>query len=438
MKKGPSDRAPVALTDRHLRALRPSATAVDVWDAQQRGLLVRVLPSGRIEFAVRYRIQGHRRRLKLGSYPTVSLQEARIRARKAQRAIDDGQDPADERQATKRAPADTVAALAEEYLKKHARKFKRSAAEDERVLAADVLPAWGDRSVRDLTRRDVRALIDTVADRGAGVMANRVLALVRKMLNFAVDHDWLEANPAARVKKPTREVSRERVLTDDEIRRLWRVLEHFPSTLERPAPGRKAATGSEDDPICPVNPALAAALKIRLLTAQRGGEIVRMKWADVDLEAGWWTIPATDTKNGEPHRVPLVKHAQSIIREQQKNEADEFVFVGRGASLRDRAKKAPAAIARALRADFRGHDLRRTAATRMAAAGIPRDHIAKVLNHVEGGARATRVYDRHTYDREKRLALETWARTLQGIIDNTDGSKVLPFSATGAQLRLEE
>ena len=75
---------------------------------------------------------------------------------------------------------------------------------------------------------------------------------------------------------------------------------------------------------------------------------------------------------------------------------------------------------------------------RMAAAGIPRDHIAKVLNHVEGGARATRVYDRHTYDREKRLALETWARTLQGIIDNTDGSKVLPFSATGAQLRLEE
>src|SRR5207302_203102 len=139
----------------------------------------------------------------------------------------------------------------------------------------------------------------------------------------------------------------------------------------------------------------------RLLTGQRGGELVRMRWADVDLDAGWWTIPATDTKNGEPHRVPLVERVRAIIKAQQiDDEAQEFVFVGRGASLRDRAKKAPAAIAKALVLDFRGHDLRRTAATRMAAAGIPRDHIAKVLNHVEGGARATRVYDRHSYDAE--------------------------------------
>ena len=414
---GPSASARVALTDRHVRALRPGATAKDVWDTQQRGLMVRVLPSGRVEFAIRYRIYGRRRRLKLGSYPAVSLQEARIRARKAQSAIDDGKDPAGERQAAKAAQTDTVAALAEDYLKKHARKFKRSAAEDERVLTADVLPAWGERSVRTLTRRDVRVLIDRVADRGAGIMANRVLALVRKMLNFAVDHDWLEANPAARVKKPTREVSRERVLTDVEIRRVWRVLEHFPITAERPAPGRKAAKGSVADPICPISPALAAALKIRLLTAQRGGEIVLMKWSDVDLETGWWTIPATDTKNAEPHRVPLVERARAIIRAQQTDEGDEFVFVGRGASLRDRAKKAPAAIARVLKVDFRGHDLRRTAATRMAAAGVPRDHIAKVLNHVEGGARATRVYDRHSYDAEKRLALEAWDRTLTAILE---------------------
>ena len=108
------------------------------------------------------------------------------------------------------------------------------------------------------------------------------------------------------------------------------------------------------------------------------------------------------------------------------------MFVGSGASLRDRAKKAPSAIARALDIDFRGHDLRRTAATRMAEAGIPRDHIAKLLNHVEGGPRATRVYDRHTYDREKRLALETWTRALKGILENTNDTKVVPFSATRA------
>jgi len=151
----------------------------------------------------------------------------------------------------------------------------------------------------------------------------------------------------------------------------------------------------------------------------------------VNLEAGWWTIPAADTKNGEPHRVPLVERTKAIIKAQRTDgEAEEFVFVGRGASLRDRAKKAPAAIARALGLEFRGHDLRRTAATRMAAAGIPRDHIAKVLNHVEGGARATRVYDRHSYDAEKRMALETWDRTLTAILEHKDTSKVLPFTAT--------
>ena len=105
------------------------------------------------------------------------------------------------------------------------------------------------------------------------------------------------------------------------------------------------------------------------------------------------------------------------------------MFVGFGASVLDRAKKAPAAIARVLDIDFRGHDLRRTAATRMAAAGVPRDHIARVLNHVEGGARATRVYDRHTYDREKRMALEAWARALTAILENRPnvGASVVPI-----------
>ena len=420
-----------ALTDRHLRELRPGPRAIEAWDSQQRGLIVRVLPSGRIEFAIRYRIHGKRRRLKLGEYPAVSLAAARKRARTAQSAIDNGEDPAADRQTAKATPTDTVATLAQDYLKKHARKFKRSADEDARILTVDVLPKWGDRSARDLTRRDVRALVDGVVDRGAPVLANRVLALVRKMLNFGVDHDWLEANPAARLTRPTREVSRERVLTDEEIRRLWRVLEHFATTAERPAPGRKAAKGERDDPLCPVSPALAALLKVRLLTAQRGGELVRMKWADVDLAAGWWTIPGTDTKNGEPHRVPLVERVKAIIQAQRTDEPQEFVFVGRGASLRDRAKKAPAAIAKALGLDFRGHDLRRTAATRMAAAGIPRDHIAKVLNHVEGGARATRVYDRHSYDAEKRMALHVWDRALTAILEGTDAGKVLPFTAAG-------
>src|SRR5262249_13400721 len=148
--------------------------------------------------------------------------------------------------------------------------------------------------------------------------------------------------------------------------------------------------GSDDDPICPISASLAALLKVRLLTAQRGGEVGRMRWADVDLETGWWTIPGSDTKNGEPHRVPLTADAIALIRGQQPDEQkrDAYVFTGNGnATVLHREKKASAAIARALKIEFRGHDLRRSAATQMAAAGIPRAHIAFLLNHVDGGAR---------------------------------------------------
>lgn len=419
------------LTDARLRKLAAGATPIEIRDGDALGLILTILPSGRKQFAVRYRRAGKQKRLMLGEYPAVGLAAARKRARQAQSAIDNGEDPARDRQVAKAAPTDTVKALAEDYLKKHARKFKKSAAQDEWLLNTNVLPSWGGRSVRDLTRRDVRALVDHIADR-APVLANRALALVRKMLNFAVDHDYIDANPAARLARPTQEVSRERVLTDKELRRFWRVLEHFPTTEQRPARGRAAAKGEKGDPLCPVSPALAALLKVRLLTAQRGGEVARMKWSNVDLAAGWWTIPGADTKNGEAHRVPLVERVKTLIQAQQTDDRDkEFVFAGGGASLQDRAMKAPGAIAKALDLDFRGHDLRRTAATRMAAAGIPRDHIAKVLNHVEGGARATRVYDRHSYDPEKRIALEAWDRALLAILEQKDAGKVLAFTATG-------
>ncbi len=417
------------LSDQRVRALIPGPTPIEVRDGELRGLILTVLPSGLKTFSVRYRVNGKQRRLLLGEYPGLTLAKARKRARKALTDIDGGRDLASERQAARAKRTDTVAALAKDYLAKHARKFKRTADEDERALTVEVLPRWGDRSVRQLTRRDVRTLIERIADRGSPVMANRTLALVRKMLNFAVDQDWIEANPAARVKKPAPEVSRDRVLTDDELRRLWRLLSNPPTTADRPAPGRKRAKGKQDDPLCPISAPLAALLKVRLLTAQRGGEVARMRWTDLDLETGWWTIPGTDTKNGETHRVPLVKEVKAIVGAQQKddNTPREYVFVGHGLSVRDRAKKAPAEIARGLGIDFRGHDLRRTAATRMAEGGIPRDHIARVLNHVEGGPRATHVYNRYGYDREKQVALETWARTLTAIIENKP-AKVRPFA----------
>ena len=243
--------------------MRPADKLRDIRDGAQRGLVLSILPSGRKQWTLRYRIAGKQRRLVLGEYPGLTLSRARDEAEEARNRIRKGADPAAERRSAKAPVKDTVSALADDYLQKHARKLKRSAAEDERALRVEVLPSWKDRRVRDLTRRDVRTLIERIADRGSPVMANRVLALVRKMLNFAVDHDWIEANPASRVAKPARELSREKVLSDDELRRLWRLLERFPATSERQAPGRKRASANPNDPLCPVGPTLAALLKVR-------------------------------------------------------------------------------------------------------------------------------------------------------------------------------
>jgi integrase len=434
-----------ALSDPQIRRLQPGSTPIEVRDGHARGLILQILPSGRKLWTVRYRYRGLQRRLVLGEYPTMSLAKARDAAEDARAGIRNGGDPVGERQAARQVPSDTVSALVKEYVAKHVQVKMRAQIEEERILDVEVLPRWKDRSVREITRRDVRELVAPIIDRGSPIMANRVLAVVRRMLNYGVRNDWLDANPASLIDAPGREVSRERVLTDDEIRRVWRLLSRQPMTSERAAPGRNRAKGTNNDPICPIAPHMAAAIKIRLLTAQRGGEVINMRWRDLDLEKGWWSIPGEFTKNGRVHRVPLITEAIKIVKEQQKrkqgkqNERDrnsaekgpsDFVFVGSGVSARDRAKKAPSRIARVLKIDFRGHDLRRTAATKMAEAGVPRHHISAVLNHVDGGAAVTRVYDRYSYDAEKRKALETWARTLKSIIDEPQPAKVLSFEAS--------
>ena len=137
-----------------------------------------------------------------------------------------------------------------------------------------------------------------------------------------------------------------------------------------------------------------------------------MRWADLDLDGGWWTIPAEDTKNKLPHRVPLSTPVVKILKELRSVDRSGF-YVMTGA--RGRRQRSEASLRLGL-TDFVGHDLRRTAASYMASVGVPRLVIGKLLNHVEPGV--TRVYDRHSYDAEKRQALDTWAKRLTAILRN--------------------
>jgi integrase len=431
---------PRTLTAKNVKTLPapPSGSKtrqIDYWDEVEEGLGVRVSATHR-GYVVRYRVDGRRRRLALDAVDRMSLAEARKRAGEIARAAKDGIDTSAEKQ--ERREASTFPELATEYLERHAKKQKRSWKEDERIINAELLPHWTHVKVRELTRREIRRVIEAIADRPAPIMANRTLALVSKMLNFALRRDWIEANPAALIEKPGKETSRERTLTDVEVRELWAALSETSRTTE------------DGQRIARLNATMADAFKMRLLTAQRGGEVFRMRWADVDLTGGWWTVPAAFSKNKEAHRVPLPAAARDIltVRRSAAREDAAWVFENvRGSNIAARGKKAAAFLSRGdehkqdrrtrtrkstrvlpgLSFAFQGHDLRRTAASGMAAAGVPRDHISKVLNHVDGGPRATAVYDRHHYDREKRAALDAWARRLDAIINGSKAADVLPF-----------
>ena len=316
-----------------------------------------------------------------------------------------GDDPAQDKQ--ERRDALTFKYLAKSYLEMARRRHRRWD-EEERIVNKDLVPEFGHRLLIDIRRRDVRELVEgIVRKRDAPVMANRPLRLLSCMFNYALDREWIEASPAARIPEPGEEQSRDRVLDDQELRELWLTLDEIARHVE---PGEAPKSDDAPEVKLPITPATAEAFQIQLLTAQRPGEVRLMRWADVNLESAWWSIPGSLTKN-----------AVSILsaRHDQANKDANFVFENRpgAGSIHDRGKKAAAALSKTLTFSFRAHDLRRTVATRMAAAGIPHDHVAKVLNHVQAGQSATRVYDRYDYDTEKRAALDRWLQRLTAIVE---------------------
>jgi integrase len=233
-----------------------------------------------------------------------------------------------------------------------------------------------------------------------------MLARISRLFSFAVERDWIEANPALRIGKPADERSRDRVLSRDELRELWRALH------------QTAATDDDGKAIVRLSQTLNDALMVMLLTAQRSGEVCRMRWQDVDLAAGWWTIPAEASKNQDPHRVPLVREALEVLKRRQTDGDELYVFSNhRNTSVSSRAKKAASTLSRGLSFEFRAHDLRRTAASFMGEAGVDRFHIAHVLNHRSvTHSTVTAIYDRYRYDKEKRAAVERWAEVLRTIV----------------------
>jgi integrase len=376
-----------------IEALKPPVgIQVDYFDKALRGFILRVSPSGRKTFGVLYRHGGRLRRMSLGTFPPLTLAEARKMASDVLRDATQGKDPATEK--ARHRDADSFKDLAAEYIERYAKPRKKSWREDKRIIDNKLTPILGNIRAKDIKRADIRNLLEKIAIK-APIEANRVLAAVRKIYNWALSQDLVESNPCLGIPAPGEERRRDRVLTEEEIKILWKDLDN------------------EELPI-------ASTFKVRLLTAQRGGEVFSMEWSELDLVNGWWTIPAEKSKNGLAHRVPLSPPSLSLIEDLKfaatdKKKHSQWVFPapwGRG-HLKN-IQKCTERIRERTKLDFRAHDLRRTAASLMTGMGILRLTVSKILNHVEPGV--TAVYDRHSYDNEKRQALDAWGRRLMMLI----------------------
>lgn len=409
------------LTDRFVASQSRPRSRQNYFDRKVRGLTLRVTPNGKKSWWFVYRIGGKGSQwLALGGYPGTSLAAARKAAIDHRRDVDHGIDPIAAKKAAETAArqAETEAAeaaraaanvftfrdMAKTYLA-FAKATKRTAHEDEGKVNRHLIPAWGDRPLRSITRADVHELLDKLAGGGMTIGVNRVQALISRIFTVALDRGLVDSHPAARMIKRFAEVARERVLTDDELRTLWTGLGE--------QPGRAAD-----------------ALRLRVLTGQRGEhEIAPMEWTEVDLDSRLWLIPKARTKNGRPHAVPLGKTAVDILTRRRREAADDEARVFPALTVRSDDHRELATLHGG---KYEWKDLRRTVATRLAGLGFDETTIGRTLNH----ARYTvtgRHYNQHEYLDEKRAALEAWDAELQRILRNEakESSKVLRHRPRG-------
>jgi integrase len=398
----------VGLTDRFCSSAKALGERTDYFDQTVQGLALRVTVGGHRSWCFHFRSprDGKRARATIGTYPATSLAAARGKALEARGHVEAGQDPRIVLTGQASA-AMTVGALVNAYLADPEKAALRSKDEIERRLRKNVIPVIGQVRLSEMRRRDVRNVTDAILRRGRKVEATRVFEDVRGMVRWAVQNEYLDANPLDGMAKPAEATSGSRVLSDEEIHTLWT--------------GLSAALGRSVQ--------CQRIVKLCIVTGQRVGEVAGMMRSELDLTAREWRLPGTRTKNGHAHVVPLSDLAIKLIKESMAAAGEGHpIFPCGGSSL------SPVAVARTiLRANeitegrplgrfgiapWSAHDLRRTALTGMARLGVA----PIVLGHVANHRTTTRagvtlaVYSHYDYAKEKRAAVDLWAERLTGIV----------------------
>ena len=394
------------LTDKMVSALPRKKKRYFHPDPELPGHGVRVFPAGPSSFYVIARDAFKKQRwVRTGSTAALTIVESRDKARAVIERLKAGLTPFQ----PPPVQPDSVAEVAENWLKRHVTaKGLRTGAERERILRRHILPVWRDRAFTEIKRSDIARLLDATEDAHGHWVADSVLSVLRALSSwYATRHDDYVLPFVKNMRRtPAQARKRSRILTDDELRKVWQTAE---------------ADGD----------VYGAFVRLSLLTGQRAAKTSALRWDDI-AEDGTWTIPTAPREKGNPGTLVLPAMALGIIRKQPHLAGNPYVFAGSkdgpisGFSSRHEAFKARCGVD-----GFHVHDLRRCARSLMARAGV-QPHIAeRVLGHAVGGVEG--VYDVHRYDAEKADALKRLARLIRQIVDGDGGKNVVPLRAPAMQ-----
>ena len=379
------------LTELFVRKTKPRGNAYLVWDTHQRGLALRVQPSGSRSWIVVYRRQGRPRWLHLSKADAIGLSDARRLTARVMLAVAEGKDPAAEKKAER--GAGTFADLASKYVEQYAKKHNKSWRQGDALVRRFALPRWGKLQAASVTRGDIKQMMARIL---APVVANQTLAAVSAIFSWGIREEIVTTNPCKLVERNA-VTSRERVLAESEVPLFWKAF---------------------DD----LDPTRGAALKAILLLGQRPGEIAHMRREHII--DGWWEMPGEaiadvwpGTKNGESHRVWIPKPAQALLG----TGATGFVFGGPRGGPIQKLHDTMGTVCQKLGAEkATPHDLRRTHGTTVAALGFGREAMNRIQNHKEGGIAS--IYDRHGYADENKRIMETVANRIMALVEGrTEG-----------------
>lgn len=373
------------ITDVYIRSPVPKDAQYEVSDPLVANFHIRVSPKGTKSFGLYYRVRGKRKRLVFGQFSQLSLKNARELARIAQRDIAEGRDPlAEKHRDREQRVSNEFSAVVSMYIENHAKVFTRTWPETQRVLNNAFVLRWGSVSLHDIDKGMVIKRLREIRVEHGPSASNHAFSYIRAFFNWCLAHDEIAYSPCSGLRRPAMVQSRERVLSDDELRAVW------------------SASNVLGYPFGPF-------VQLLVLTGQRLSEVANLRWNDLDIGERIWT--QVSNKSDSVHIVPLALPVIQILQGLPKLHV-EFVFPARGSSNRPISgfsKWKKELDKEAGVRDWWLHDLRRTSATKMAQLGVEPHVTEHVLNHSSQMLRGVAgVYNRYSYVKEKRQALELW------------------------------